>query len=52
MEWGAATAKEIADKGAKLVLAARRESRVKELQAELSDIGSEVKYKVTDVASK
>lgn len=48
---GAATAKELAAKGAKLVLAARRESRLKELQAELSVTGSEVKYKVTDVSS-
>jgi len=48
---GAAAARELAAKGAKLVLAARRESRLKELQAELSGSGSQVKYKVTDVAS-
>src|SRR5690554_7836339 len=48
---GAATAKELAAKGAKLVLAARRESRLKELQAEISGAGRKVKYKVTDVAS-
>jgi len=48
---GAATARELVAKGAKLVLAARRENRLKELQTELSGIGYEVKYKVTDVAS-
>jgi NADP-dependent 3-hydroxy acid dehydrogenase YdfG len=48
---GAATARELIAKGAKLVLAARRESRLKELQTELSGVGNEVKYKVTDVAS-
>jgi NADP-dependent 3-hydroxy acid dehydrogenase YdfG len=48
---GASTARELAAKGAKLVLAARRESRLKELEAELSAIGGRIKYKVTDVAS-
>jgi len=36
---GAATARELAAKGAKLILAARRESRLRELQAELSGTG-------------
>ncbi|WP_312148419.1 SDR family oxidoreductase [Paenibacillus odorifer] len=48
---GQATAKELASKGAKLVLAARREDRLKNLQQELQDIGAEAIYKVTDVTS-
>ncbi|MFL0373044.1 SDR family oxidoreductase [Paenibacillus amylolyticus] len=48
---GQATAKELASKGAKLVLAARREDRLKNLQQEIKDIGAEAVYKVTDVTS-
>ncbi|MEJ7480139.1 SDR family oxidoreductase [Staphylococcus pasteuri] len=46
---GAATAKLLAEKGAKLVLAARREDRLQKL---VSEIGKSSFYKVTDVADK
>lgn len=49
---GAATAKELASKGAKLVLAARREERLKKLQEEIQNNGGQVIYKVTDIASQ
>ena len=48
---GEATAKELASKGAKLVIAARREDRLKELQEEIQKNGGEAIYKVTDVTS-
>lgn len=48
---GEATAKELAAKGAKLVLAARREDRLKKLQEEIHNNGGEAIYKVTDVTS-
>jgi NADP-dependent 3-hydroxy acid dehydrogenase YdfG len=48
---GEATAKELALKGAKLVLAARREDRLKKLQDEIVASGGEAVYKVTDVTS-
>jgi len=48
---GEATAKELASKGAKLVLAARREDRLKKLQEEIQKNGGQAIYKVTDVAS-
>lgn len=48
---GEATAKELASKGAKLVLAARREDRLKKLQEEIQHNGGQAVYKVTDVAS-
>ncbi|MGG0425868.1 SDR family oxidoreductase [Priestia megaterium] len=48
---GEATAKELASKGAKLVLAARREDRLKKLQEEIQNNGGQAIYKVTDVAS-
>jgi NADP-dependent 3-hydroxy acid dehydrogenase YdfG len=48
---GEATAKELASKGAKLVLAARREDRLKKLQEEIQDNGGQAIYKVTDVTS-
>lgn len=48
---GEATAKELASKGAKLVLAARREDRLKKLQEEIQNNGGEAIYKVTDVTS-
>ncbi|GGH28914.1 hypothetical protein GCM10008013_31190 [Paenibacillus segetis] len=47
---GEATAKELASKGAKLVLAARREERLKKIQEEIQNNGGQVIYKVTDVA--
>jgi NADP-dependent 3-hydroxy acid dehydrogenase YdfG len=48
---GEATAKELASKGAKLVLAARREDRLKALQEEILKNGGQATYKVTDVTS-
>ncbi|MDR6121271.1 NADP-dependent 3-hydroxy acid dehydrogenase YdfG [Bacillus sp. SLBN-46] len=48
---GEATAKELASKGAKLVLAARREDRLKKLQDEIKTDGGQATYKVTDVTS-
>ncbi|WP_047152980.1 SDR family oxidoreductase [Aneurinibacillus tyrosinisolvens] len=48
---GKATAKELASKGTKLVLAARREDRLKKLQEEIRNNGGQAIYKVTDVTS-
>jgi len=48
---GEATAKELASKGAKLVLAARREDRLKKLQEEIQNSGGQAIYQVTDVTS-
>ncbi|BBH19239.1 oxidoreductase [Paenibacillus baekrokdamisoli] len=48
---GEATAKELASKGAKLVLAARREDRLETLQEEIQNHGGQAIYKVTDVTS-
>lgn len=48
---GEATAKELASKGAKVVLAARREDRLIKLQNEIQTSGGQVIYKVTDVSS-
>ncbi|KJK31019.1 SDR family oxidoreductase [Paenibacillus polymyxa] len=48
---GEAAAKELASKGAKLVLAARREDRLKKLKDEIEQSGGEAVYKVTDVSS-
>ncbi|MFS0599885.1 SDR family oxidoreductase [Peribacillus sp. S4] len=48
---GEATARELASKGAKLVLAARRQERLKKLQEEIHQNGGQVIFKVTDVAS-
>jgi NADP-dependent 3-hydroxy acid dehydrogenase YdfG len=48
---GEAAAKELASKGAKLVLAARREDRLKKLQEEIQKDGAQAVYKVTDVTS-
>lgn len=48
---GEATAKELASKGAKLVLAARREDRLQKLKNEIQTQGGQVIYKVTDVTS-
>ncbi|WP_339060793.1 SDR family oxidoreductase [Tepidibacillus marianensis] len=49
---GETTAKELASKGAKLVLAARRENRLKEVQKAIQQNGGQAIYKVTDVTSK
>ncbi|MDT3426244.1 NADP-dependent 3-hydroxy acid dehydrogenase YdfG [Paenibacillus forsythiae] len=48
---GEATAKELASKGAKLVLAARREDRLKKMHEEIEKNGGKAVYKVTDVTS-
>jgi NADP-dependent 3-hydroxy acid dehydrogenase YdfG len=49
---GEATAKELASKGAKVVLAARREDRLQKLQDEIKASGGQAIYKVTDIASR
>lgn len=49
---GEGTAKELAAHGAKLVLAARREDRLHNLQKEIQEAGGEASYKVTDVTSR
>ncbi len=49
---GESTAKELASHGAKLVLAARREERLQELQKAIENEGGEAQYKVTDVVSE
>lgn len=46
---GEATAQRLAERGAKLVLAARREDRLKSLTEELTAKGAEVTWQVTDV---
>ncbi|SFI38110.1 NADP-dependent 3-hydroxy acid dehydrogenase YdfG [Paenibacillus sp. UNC496MF] len=48
---GEATAKRLAEKGAKLVVAARCEDRLKALAAEIVRAGGEAAYAVADVAS-
>ncbi|ULT54503.1 SDR family oxidoreductase [Neobacillus drentensis] len=48
---GEATARELASKGAKLVLAARREDRLNKLQEAIQTNGGQAVYKVTDVTS-
>ncbi|WP_340373602.1 SDR family oxidoreductase [Peribacillus sp. FSL E2-0218] len=48
---GEATAKDLTSKGAKLVLAARREDRLKALHEEILKSGGQAIYKVTDVTS-
>ncbi|PLR80352.1 oxidoreductase [Bacillus canaveralius] len=48
---GEAAARELASRGAKLVLAARREDRLKELQEEIEKNGGKAIYKVTNVIS-
>lgn len=46
---GEATAKLLAKQGAQLVLAARREDRLKNLQQEIEQLGGKAVYQVTDV---
>jgi NADP-dependent 3-hydroxy acid dehydrogenase YdfG len=48
---GEAAVKELSSKGAKLVLAARREDRLQKLQEEIEKNGGKAVYKVTDVTS-
>ncbi len=48
---GEATAKLLADKGAKIVLGARREERLKELADEIKSNGGQAVYHVTDVVN-
>ncbi|WP_077624872.1 SDR family oxidoreductase [Sediminibacillus massiliensis] len=48
---GEATAKLLADKGAKIVLGARREERLKELATEIKSSGGQAVYRATDVVN-
>ncbi|MEM6403062.1 MAG: SDR family oxidoreductase [Cyanobacteria bacterium P01_D01_bin.116] len=49
---GEATARRLAKNGAKLMLAARREERLKELVTDIQKDGGTAKYEVTDVTNK
>ena len=49
---GEATARRLATSGAKLMLAARREDRLKDLVAAIEKTGGTVAYRVTDVADR
>ena len=49
---GEATARKLAKHGAKLMLAARREDRLKELVSEIEKDGGTAKYEVTDVTNR
>lgn len=49
---GEATARRLAKNGAKLMLAARREDRLKELVTEIGKDGGMAKYQVTDVTDR
>ncbi|MDQ0270431.1 SDR family oxidoreductase [Cytobacillus purgationiresistens] len=49
---GEATAKELASRGAKVVLGARREDRLKMLKDEIEKNGGQAVYQVTDVTSR
>ncbi|MEZ2352187.1 SDR family oxidoreductase [Caballeronia sp. RCC_10] len=49
---GEATAKLLASKGAKVVLGARRESQLKQLAREISDVGGQAVYQVVDVTQQ
>ena len=49
---GEATARKLAKQGAKLMLAARREDRLKELVADIEKDGGTAKYQVTDVTNR
>ncbi len=49
---GEATARRLAKNGAKLMLAARREDRLKELVADIAKDGGTAKYQVTDVSDR
>jgi len=49
---GAATARRLADSGARLMLAARREDRLKTLTDEITQAGGTAAYRVTDVTDR
>jgi NADP-dependent 3-hydroxy acid dehydrogenase YdfG len=49
---GEATARRLADRGAKLVLAARREDRLKDLTEDLKSRGAEAIWQATDVTDR
>lgn len=49
---GEGTALDLANEGAKLILAARREDRLQSLVQKISDAGGQAAYKVTDVTSR
>ncbi len=49
---GEATARRLAASGAKLMLGARREDRLKDLVAAIEKTGGTVAYRVTDVADR
>ena len=49
---GEATARRLAKSGAKLMLAARREDRLKELADDINQSGGTAKYQVTDVTDR
>ena len=49
---GEATARVLANKGAKVVLAARRKERLRKLKSEIEKQGGIVEYKVMDVTSQ
>lgn len=48
---GAATAKQIAGQGAKVVLGARRETKLQQLAEEIQQAGGQAAYRVTDVVN-
>lgn len=48
---GEATAKLLASKGAKIVLGARREDKLKALTEEIQSAGGQATYRVTDVVN-
>ena len=48
---GEATAKRLAEKGAKLVLGARREDKLKTIVDKIKNSGGEAVYAVTDVTN-
>ena len=49
---GEATARRLAKNGARLMLAARREDRLKDLVADLQKDGGVAKYQVTDISDR
>ncbi|MEO0015321.1 MAG: hypothetical protein RLZZ535_3710 [Cyanobacteriota bacterium] len=49
---GEATARRLAKNGAKLMLAARREDRLKDLVADIQKDGGVAKYQVTDISDR